>query len=212
MANDLATLDPADGPPSLALLALSRRPWTIEAGRAVVASEGEESIASALAYIGKAFDPVPTDPEQRAAWGVALDERLRRLAVKIAPGMPPEQTCEWRTVMVEALSDLPAMVVLTAAKRALHRPMNFLNEVEGVVREFADDVIAERRLAQQRLNNLRLSPVARPALPPQAEGAPLSFDEIRKMSPTIRSLGVSTGAITQQQVDEVEAAERSETA
>jgi hypothetical protein len=98
---------------------MSRRPWTIEAARAAVAAEPGDAIADALAYIGRAFDPIPRDGEQRAAWKAALDDRLCRIAVKIAPlGASVEQGKEWRDVMVDALSDLPAMVALTAAKRA----------------------------------------------------------------------------------------------
>ncbi len=134
-----------------------------------------------------------------------MDERLRRLAVKIAPGMSVEQGKPWRDVMVDALSDLPGMVALTAAKRAIHRPMKFLNEVEAIVREIAQTVMLERKVARMRLDELlaEMKPANRPALPPQAEGAPFSADEIRKMSPAMRTFGVSVGALTQDQVDAV---------
>jgi hypothetical protein len=193
----------------MASLALSRRPWTTDSAVAALPDDPVGEIHRALAYLDDAFVPVPIDPQQRAAWNLAMDERLRRLAVKIAPAMSPAQTELWRQVMVDALSDLPAMIALTAAKRAIHRPMKFLNEVEAIVREIADTVATERRLARRRLEGLR-EHIRRPrpvALPPQEPGAPFSLDEIRKLSPTFRSLGVSSGAFTQQQLDEVEAAD-----
>lgn len=178
----------------------------------MLANESGNAIGDAIAFVERAFDPVPADQHGRAQWKGAMDERLRRLAVKIAPSMSVEQGREWRNVMADALADLPAMIALTAAKRAIHKPMRFLNEVEAEVRVIAEEVVAERHLARSRLDNLRLPPAPVLALPPQDDGAPLSFDEIRKMSPTMRSLGVSTGAITQEQVDEVEAAERAQAA
>lgn len=195
------------------MLALSRRPWTTEDALALTGADIDAAVAESLAYLADSLAPVPTDPEMRNGWKEALDERLRRLAVKISPTMPPQQASIWREVMAEALSDLPAMVSLTAAKRALHRPMQYLNEVEGVVRELADAVLAERNLARRRLEDLLLRARREvPALPPQEEGAPFSFDEIKRMSAAMRRLGVSTGAFTPEQLDEVERAEAADQA
>ncbi|WBO23949.1 hypothetical protein [Sphingomonas abietis] len=214
MGNELSTNERADGRPVLATMALSPRRWTTDEAVAVAGSDVHEAIASAIAYIDVAFWPVPTDAKARDGWKAAMDERLRRLAIKIAPGMQPAQTQPFRDVLVEALSDLPAMVALTAAKRALHQQMDFLNQIEKVVREIAATVIAERRAARGRLEDLArdLSRPRRAALPPQEDGAPLSLDEIRKMSAHMRSLGISTGFISAEQLAEVEAAERAEAA
>lgn len=160
-------------------------------------------IAAARAFLEQPLEPVPTDSARRAEWKAAMDDRLRRLAVKIAPGMAVEQGKIWREVMTDALSDLPAMVALTAAKRAIHRPMSFLNEVEAIVRQIAVEIHAERRRARERLADL-FAVVQRPAqlaLPPQDDGAPFSPDEIRKMSVEIRDMGVAGGWITQAEID-----------
>ena len=184
----------------------------IDEARALLAEQAPGAVDYALAYVDRAFEPVPVEPSARQGWKIAMDERLRRLAVKISPTMSPAQSQPWREVMVDALSDLPAMVALTAAKRAVHHPLKYMNEVEGVVREIARHVSAERRLARSRLENLRLAPQSVVALPPQEDGAPISFDEIRKMSPTIRDLGISSGFITPDQLAQVEAVERTEAA
>jgi hypothetical protein len=190
------------------MLALSRRPWTTEAALALAGPDLDGAVAESLAYLADGLVPVPTDPEMRKGWKDAMDERLRRLAAKIAPAMPAAPAAVWREVMVDALSDLPAMVSLTAAKRALHKPMQYLNEVEGIVRNLADDVLAERKHARRRIEDLPLRARREtPALPPQEEGAPFSFDEIKRLSATMRRLGLATGAITQEQLDEVEKAE-----
>jgi hypothetical protein len=190
------------------MLALSPRPWTTEAALALAGPDLDGAVAESLAYLAEGLAPVPTDPEMLKGWKTAMDERLRRLAAKIAPGMPEAPAAVWREVMVDALSDLPAMVSLTAAKRALHKPMKFLNEVEGIVRDIAAMVLAERNHARRRIEDLPLRARREtPALPPQEEGAPFSFDEIKRMSASMRRLGVSTGAFTQEQLDEVEKAE-----
>lgn len=184
-------------------MALSRRPWTTLEARQLVGDDATSAITAAKASIAQDLAPVPRDAEALTGWKRAMDERLRRLAVKISPGMSVEQGKPWRDVMVDALSDLPAMVALTAAKRAIHRPMKFLNEVEAIVREIAQTVMLERKVARMRLDELlaEMKRANRPALPPQADGAPFSPDEIRKMSAAMRAFGVGVGAISQTDVD-----------
>lgn len=140
-----------------------------------------------------------------------MDECLRRLAVKVSPGMSPAQTKEWRTVMTRALRDLPGMIALTAAKRALHVPMQFMNQIEDAVRTAAAQVIAERRLAIERLRLLAVQ--MRQAHIPRIEDRradPLTDAEIAAMSPTMRAMGLKTGAITQEQIDAAVAAATTE--
>lgn len=146
---------------------------------------------------------LPADKDIRASWEKAMDERLRRLAIKIAPGMSVAQGAEWRKVMVEALSDLPAMVGLTAAKRAVHTPMTFMNEVEPAIRAIAKDLIDRRRLALMRLDRLReaMARAAQPKIPDRI-AEPLTPAEIRAMSPEMRRIGLKTGALTQDELDQ----------
>lgn len=140
-----------------------------------------------------------------------MDERLRRLAVKVAPGMAPAQTEEWRKVMTDALADLPAMVALTAAKRALHVPMTFMNEIEGAVRAQAAVVIAERRNAVERLRllevQMRQMGMARLE---DRRADPLTTEEIAAMPAHVREMGLKCGAITQEQADAAKVADGSE--
>jgi hypothetical protein len=204
MAQDLTLADgPAPGPQSLAWLARNPSRWTIEAANELIASGGPNALPSAIAKFEADLTPVPSDPN-------AMDDRLRRLAVKVAPSMSPEQGKEWRAVMVDALSDLPAMVALTAAKRGLHRPMTFMNEIEAVVREIAAEVARERHDALWRLRRLEaeIAAAAQPKLaaPEGWEGgqvAPLSVEEIRRTPKCVLSFGISAGYIT---ADEIAAA------
>jgi len=203
MGQDIITTDRAPGHLALATLALNPRRWTTVAARSLAGADAEDAIAAAAVKLDGDLAPVPSDPALRADWRAAMDERLRRLAVKIAPGMSPEQAQPWRDVMVDALADLPAMVALTAAKRAIHRPMRFLNEVEQVVREIAATVILERRAAKARLElfarSLRQAGAA--ALPPQAEDAPLSPHEIRALPKYLRDMGLRHGWLTPEAVE-----------
>jgi hypothetical protein len=154
------------------------------------------------------LSPVPADPKLRASWNNALDERLRRLAVKVSPGMSVEQSSAWRDVMVDALADLPALVALTAAKRALHRPMTFMNEIETVVREIAAEVEKERRQALWRLRKLKaeIDAAAQPKLaaPEGWEGgqcAPLSADELRRMPKFVLQFGITAGHLSPEELE-----------
>lgn len=132
----------------------------------------ETSIAAARDDLLAAFACVPpVDTAMHAEWRTAISSRLKPLAAKIVPTMSPEQGKVWLDAMTDALSDLPAMIALTAAKRAIHVPMKFLNEVEGVIREFAAEITTVRRDAIWRLERLLadLAAASRPTLPPVPE-------------------------------------------
>lgn len=138
----------------------------------------------------------------REAWAKAMDERLRRLALKAAPLAAPAQGDAWRSMMLEALDDLPAMVALTAAKRARHEPLQFLNEIEPAIRKIAAQVILERKHAIERLRLLERQ--IRQARMPRLENRrsePLTASEIAAMTPAMREMGLKCGAISQQQID-----------
>ncbi|MCZ3003926.1 hypothetical protein NYY90_20300, partial [Acinetobacter baumannii] len=57
--------------------------------------------------------------------------------------------------MVEALSDLPAMIALTAAKKAIHKPFRFVGEVEPAIREIAEAMIERRHVRAAALQRMR---------------------------------------------------------
>lgn len=152
MASEITTADGADGQRALAQRALSLLPSTTDRLTAALGADAPACIEAAAAKLEHDLRPVPVNPEERAAWALAVDDRLRRLAVKVLPTAREADTQEWRSAMADALSDLPAMIALTAAKRALHRPFRFIGEIEAAVREIAADLIAEY---QTRLNLLR---------------------------------------------------------
>lgn len=147
----------------------------------------------------------PENTRHRAEWDSGVAFRLKRLAAKISPTMGPEQAKAWMGAVTEALTDLPALVVLTAAKRALHRPMAFISEVEGVVREIAAQVLAEHQAAARRLRDLiqsveRANAAALAA--PEAFKRQYSAEQVARMSPHLRSIGIKCGALTVAQVAE----------
>lgn len=189
MPNDLATTDQAHGLRELISLARSQSRWTMDDALAIAAGVDAGAASAAIARVEGDLSPVPCDRQARAAWETALGERLKRLAAKIAPTMPAAQATVWRDAMIEALSDLPALVSLTAAKRAIHRPMQWVNEVEKVVREIAAEVEAERREALARLGRLQAE-MARMANPQPLLGQPDEPVEPEAVAELMARLGV----------------------
>lgn len=204
MANDLTTTDPADGRRALAWKALNLLTSTTERAISELGDDALPAIDAAIEKTEHDLRPVPTD-DARTEWEAALDERMRRLAVKVAPTASEAQTAPWRDAMKEALSDLPAMVALSAAKRAIHRPFRFIGDIEHGVREIADEIIARRQARLVVLRRMRAE-VERAAAPAivliDVEERGYTPTEIRAMSAAIRSVGLKVGALTQAQVDE----------
>lgn len=167
--------------------------------------DADASIAAAVAMTEHEMRAVPASGTGRDEWEAAIDERLRRLAVKVLPTAAPAQTKEWRTMMVEALSNLPAMVALTAAKKAIHEPFRFIGEIEPAIRSIAAAMIEKRNARLKGLERMqadieraRRAPAALPAADPDRE---ITAEEIRAMKPELRSMGLKAGFITQDQVD-----------
>lgn len=208
MATDsVMNLDQADGLRGQAWKALSLHPSTTTTLATVLGTDAPACIAAAIAKVEHDLRPIPFGGDARAEWEKAVDERLRRLAVKVLPTAKPADTQAWRDALVEALADLPAMVALTAAKRAVHRPFRFIGEIEAAVREIAAEIIDDR---QERLAAFRrhrdaidraLNPTA-PALPAPDDDAPFSPERIRAMSADFRRMGLKAGFLTQEQIDE----------
>lgn len=164
-------------------------------------------ITAAKSDLMAAFEPVPVEGSpKREEWRAALTSRLNPLAAKIAPTMSKDQAAAWRNAMLDALADLPAMIGLTAAKRAIHVPMTFVNEVEGVVRKIAAEISDARRDAIARLERLiaDLERANQPALPttPDEDVPPPTPEQIRAMKPEWIELGLTKGYLTQEMIDE----------
>lgn len=97
----------------------------------------------------------PHDANRQGLLWAALGDALALLCTKIAPTMSVEQSKAWIEVMQRALSDLSGRVAIEAAQSALHVPMRFLNEVEGVIREKAEAIVSRHNGALWRLRQLR---------------------------------------------------------
>ena len=208
MATDLATTttDQADGLRDQAWRALSLHPSTTTNLASQLGTDAPACIEAAIAKIEHEMRPVPRGEAGRKQWSDALDERLRRLAVKVLPTAKPADTQAWREALVDALADLPAMISLTAAKRAIHRPFRFIGEIEAAVREIAADLMAEReeRLAAFRRHRAEIDRALNPPQPllvaPDAD-VEITPEQIRAMKPEFRSMGLRAGFITQEQVN-----------
>lgn len=196
MGNDVAMIDGADGLRALAQRALNLPPSTTDAIAAALGADAPACLDAAIAKLQHDLRPVPADGDDRGAWVMAIDERLRRLAVKVLPTARSADTVEWRNAMTEALSDLPAMVSLTAAKRAIHRPFRFIGEIEAAVREIAAELLDER---QRRLAMLRrhrgeieraLAPP--PALPPVDPAPAVTAADVDRVNEFMARYGLST--------------------
>jgi len=197
-------------------LACRPRAWTKTEALALVDGDPLPALGEAKAYLLSAFEPVPrSGTPERDQWRAALMERLNPIAAKIAPGMSVAQGEAWRDAMVSALSNLPAMIALTAAKRAIHRPMSFISEPEAVIREIAVEVENERKDAIRRLEwlmrDLELS--RRPVLanPDDGEVSPeetqAAIDKVRDpdLKRLLRDIASRSGFIPDQAGDSAEA-------
>jgi len=207
MANDISTTDQADGLRDQAWRALSLHPSTTSNLASLLGADAPVCIAAAIAKTEHDLRPVPRDEDGRAGWEAAIDKRMTKLAAKVLPTAKPADTKVWRDAMIEALCDLPAMVSLTAAKRAIHRPFRFIGEIETEVRAIAAEILAERHAALAAFRrhaadiDRALNPPA-PALSGPVVDEPFTAEQIRKMSPDIRSMGLKAGFMTQEEVDD----------
>lgn len=141
------------------------------------------------------------DPDAPGRFTVGLGDDLAMLLTKVSPGLGTEQADAWIKVMVTALSDLPGRVSREAAQTALHRPMNFANEIETEVRKLAAGLMARHMLACSRLRQMAVEQDRRRNM----LAAPIETatpEEIRRMSPEMRNIGIRCGGLTQEQVDQ----------
>lgn len=202
MVNDLTT-DTADGQRALAWKALSLLFYPISQVTAELGDSADQAIAAALTQTDHEMRPVPAFGIGRQQWETAIDERLRKLGAKVLP-TAGDAAATWREAMVEALADLPAMIALSAAKKAIHRPYRFIGEVEPAIREIAADMIERRRVRRDALTRMhaeieRAANAGQPQITaPDPEITPAG---IRAMKPELRALGLKAGFITQEQID-----------
>lgn len=196
MANELTNMtDRAAGHHDLATKALSLLTSTTDRVIAELGGDADAAIHAAIIKTDRELMAVPPAGPDRDAWESAMHERLRRLAVKVSPTASESQTKPWQDSMAEAFSDLPAMIALTAAKRAIHTPFRFIGEVEVEVRRIAVE-LAQRR--QDRIRGLRRmqgdieramrAPPSLPAYSPE----PATPEQMDRINGYLRSIGVRT--------------------
>ncbi len=185
MANDLTTTDQAPGSQAISRLARQPQAWTMHEAMKLAGDDPVTVIKAGKADLLAAFQPVPDERSaQHAEWRTALESRINPIAAKIAPTMSKDQAAAWRDAMVIALSDLPAMIGLTATKRAIHVPMSFINEVEGVIRGIAAEIADGRREAIARLERL-IADIERAA---NAQSRLEPTSSISRLSPRLKPL------------------------
>lgn len=174
----------------------------IDVGEVIVAYE--RRLALSLADREPEFDGEAT---------AKVRTSLKFIGMKIDPRMDGEQAMTWLTGMAMALSDFPWWVITAAVPAAIRVPMQFLNQVDGVVREKAEEVMSRHRVALIRLRALQreIENAAKPKLtaPEGWNGAERPMpkaEELRRlgcttMGRTVLSLGLANGHLTQEDFD-----------
>ncbi len=163
----------------------------------VAAVEGRVDLATVVEAIERMAWPPSLkeqDPELTSKHAIEIDTLFRPIGAKIDPRISPEQGFAWRKAMVLALSDLPAKIVHDALLKTVHRPMQFLNEVETVVREEADKIIHDRRVIIGRLEALRraLDGAANPQVRLAPEPMTWTQEDVDKANSAFRNCGLKT--------------------
>jgi hypothetical protein len=122
-----------------------------------------------------------------------VEDGLRPIGAAIDPRLSPDQAKAWRKAVLLKLSNLPADVLVSAVRRALHTSFKFLGDVEPEVRAQAGIIEQERKVAIQRLERWKrdLERATAPALPAPEE-KPLNEADIEAMNATMRSAGLAT--------------------
>lgn len=134
------------------------------------------------------------EPEFKGPHTKALADAIRPIGALIAPTMTREQADAFRAAIVGALSDLPPRLALIGLKRALHVPMEFPNQVHGVVRRLAEEAAQQQAIALHRLKMMRAE-IERALNPqPKLEAPPMIWTEesIAEANATFQKAGIKT--------------------
>lgn len=162
---------------------------------AELGNDADAAIHAAIMKTDHELMAVPDAGPHRKAWESAMHERLRRLAVKVSPTATENQTKPWQDSMAEAFSDLPAMIALTAAKRAIHTPFRFIGDVEVEVRRIAVELTQRRhdRLRALRRMQADIERATRPTPTlPKHDPEPATPEQVAHINSFLRSIGVRT--------------------
>ncbi len=201
MVGEIATV-PAGSTPDLAALAF-------RGSIALADAEGVEVGEVIAAYEKRlAVSLADRDPMFNGDATAKVRTALKLIGMKIDPRMDEEQAMTWLTAVAMALSDFPWWIITAAVPLAIRVPMRFLNEVDGVVREKCEEVMARHRVALIRLRALQreIADAAKPKLPPAPPPKPIGPEEYRVMAKTemgrgLLRIGLGAGHITQEDFD-----------
>jgi len=170
---------------------------------AIVGVRPHEVAEAIEAY--QSVQPLATvEPNLDGEHSTRLRSGVKIIGVKIAPTMSADQITPWLNAIVLALSDLPPKVAQAAARQAIHRPIQFLNEVEKIIREIAAEIEQRNNRALIRLRLMRAeierAANGQPRLTKQ--DVPLTLEEIARLEPHMVEIGLRVGSFTQDQLDE----------
>lgn len=170
--------------------------WSIQAA---TEQFGAVDVGTVIAGYERGLLPLAeTEPlDGKGPLAMAIEDSLAVIAVKLNPTMSADQSDAWTKAVRAALSDLPGRVLREATARAVHRPIRFFPEVDGVVREIAVEIMDRHRAALWRLKQWRKMMEAA-ANPPPALPAPenvdmLTDEELQSMPDVLRKMGIGAG-------------------
>jgi hypothetical protein len=205
--NQVAGLSTEPAERALAALALGEG-FELPQAMALV-QEGASVVATMAAYQTSLAPLKALEGRAKADGARALDDALRPIGAKVAPHLSPDQCKAWRAAMVTALSDLTPRTAVKATREAVHVPMQFLSEAEGVIRDKASEVDARHAKALWRLRKLQaeIEAAAQPRLvaPEGWEGGKagsLTEDELRRTPGFVLRWGLAAGHVTEAQLVE----------
>lgn len=125
----------------------------------------------------------------------AFETALRPIGAALDPKMSPEQARAWRKAMLVKFSDLPGVIAVKAATKAVHSSFEFFNQVDGAIRALANEALKQQETAVWKLKKWReeteraLNPP--PALPPPPE-EPMTEEDVAELNAIFRRIGSAT--------------------
>ncbi|MGL5735471.1 MAG: hypothetical protein ACRCYS_11445 [Beijerinckiaceae bacterium] len=178
---------------------------------------GEADLPSIIASYERGMISLADDEglDGKGKLSMAVEDGLALIATKLNPTMSTEQADGWTKTLRAALSDLPGRIVRDATTMALRKPIRFFPEVDGVIRECADELMVKHRNALFRLKRLlkeiedaKKPKLAAPEGYEDGKAPPMTLDQIREtarghMGKTLMGIGLACGAISQEDHDTV---------
>jgi hypothetical protein len=183
----------------LVTLALDAANWTEDKALALGASPATAMrLLEQAALPAKQVEPGGVVDGQRGPRTDRLMQSLRTIGAKISPSMTSDQVDVWVAAMTVALSDLPFAFAMRGINEAIHVPMRYLNEVEGVIREKSEAAHSRHQVAMMRLAKLereRGCAANTPKLPPQPR---MTQEQVDGLPDHLKRLGLAAGHLREE--------------